>query len=527
MGRVSAGAAEWLGAPQADEVVAILRIGPAGDPKPKVAAVHLSGLVETFAGGLSAPLESKRVLDPGRMVCSNIVAVCRDAADGDHGSGELVLASTTVGSDGDRGARVDFIPFGPGETRTFQFDDERPLRVIAGDFDNDGATEALVITSNGRVPPSCSAKILKFRDTGLLWRAATAGAIWSAPEIVELAGHARAIVVGSNDRRVHAFDARDGHPLWSAATDGPVYSSPSVADLNGDGIQDVVIGSDDGHLYAFAGDTGRPLWKRFKTGDEIFGRAALADQDGDGRPDVVFASKDGFIRILRGSDGTPLVPAFPTDGTRGFHSSPLLMHLSGGPASDVAIGTMDGRLCVFSGADRKTLVDVRVDRHRSSDKDLQIRSSPASADFDGDGVPDLVVGGADGWVYAVACGGTPRVLWEAPSHNHPVNSSPSLADLNADGVLDVVVGGEEGEAKGPGCGVLALSGKDGSRLWEFITDGGTWSTPALADVDGDGVKDVVIGSTDGNCYVISGKNGALLRRIPVGTGSTRARRSRT
>jgi serine/threonine protein kinase/outer membrane protein assembly factor BamB len=512
VGRVSADPEEPMSAPEADEVVAILDVGPKSDAKPTFAAVHSSGLVATFGGGRSGQLGSRRVLDPGRVICRSIVTFSRDAADG---PGELVLASTTEGSDGDRGARIDFIPLGAGETRTFHLDDEVPLRAIIADFDNDGATEALVITTDGRSPPVCSARILNFRDTGLLWRAATAGAIWSGPAVSEAAGRARTVFVGSKDRRVYAFDGRDGHLMWSAATDGPVYASPSVGDLNGDGIEDCVVGSDDGSLYAFSGDTGRLLWSPFKTGGEIFGRAALADQDGDGRPDIVFAAKDGFIRILRGLDGKPIVPAFPTDDTRGFHSSPRLLHLDAASCFDIAIGTMDGRLCVFSGADGRKLVDVRIDRHRSRELDVQIRSSPASADLDGDGVPDLVVGGADGWVYAVACGGTPHVLWEAPANNRPVDSSPRLADLNGDGVPDVIVGGSEGQAKGPGCGVIALSGKNGSRLWEFRTDGGTWSTPAVAEVDGDGVPDVVIGSADSHCYVISGRNGSLIRRIRV------------
>jgi outer membrane protein assembly factor BamB len=66
-------------------------------------------------------------------------------------------------------------------------------------------------------------------------------------------------------------------------------------------------------------------------------------------------------------------------------------------------------------------------------------------------------------------------------------SSPALADLDGDGVADCVVGALDGK-------VYALSGRDGRRLWEFETGGPVHGRPALADLDGDGVVDCVVGS---------------------------------
>ena len=51
------------------------------------------------------------------------------------------------------------------------------------------------------------------------------------------------VYVGSNDFKLHAFNAATGQPVWSAATGGQINSSPAVAN----GI--VYIGSDK--LYAF------------------------------------------------------------------------------------------------------------------------------------------------------------------------------------------------------------------------------------------------------------------------------------
>jgi len=82
-------------------------------------------------------------------------------------------------------------------------------------------------------------------------------------------------------------------------------------------------------------------------------------------------------------------------------------------------------------------------------------------------------------------------------------TGPAIADLNGDGVFDVVVGANDQK-------VHALSGKDGTPLWEFPTGAEIVSSPTLTELDGDGVADVVIGSNDRKVYALSGKTGKKL-----------------
>jgi len=47
---------------------------------------------------------------------------------------------------------------------------------------------------------------------------------------------------------------------------------------------------------------------------------------------------------------------------------------------------------------------------------------------------------------------------------------------------------------------LGTEGIDWDVLWVVKTEGKVWATPAIADIDNDGILEVVVGSTDGRLY---------------------------
>jgi hypothetical protein len=140
----------------------------------------------------------------------------------------------------------------------------------------------------------------------------------------------------------------------------------------------------------------------------------------------------------------------------------------------------------------------------------------ATADLNGDGIPDVITapgpgGGPDVRVYDGVTGSLLREFWAYDMH-FTGGVRVAAGDVNGDGKADIIAGA------GPGGGpnVTVFSGADGARQSSFFAFYPAFSNGvfvAAGDVNGDGHADIIAGADAGggpDVAVFDGADGALL-----------------
>ena len=97
-------------------------------------------------------------------------------------------------------------------------------------------------------------------------------------------------------------------------------------------------------------------------------------------------------------------------------------------------------------------------------------------------------------------------LWDGPVGVNRF-SSPSVADLNGDSVADVVVAGGVQNRTGS---VSALDGATGRQLWKRTFSDELYATPLLTRVNQDAIADVVVGGRIKDELALDGLTGATI-----------------
>jgi hypothetical protein len=366
----------------------------------------------------------------------------------------------------------------------------------------------------------------------------------SSPNVATLEG-VPAVVVGDRAGYVYAFSLAGGRTVagWPASTGGaPVDSTPSVAALGPDGEGDTVfVGTGnsstphEGGYEAFNPDGTRRWYVAVKNpaSDRSAGRtsavtASLAVGDLQGGLDVV-APSVGQEEYALGAASGAVLAGFPWFSADSGFSTPALVDLYGNGRTDIIEGgdqtaglaygveyTQGGHVRVLAPTGNAGTGSPTGGLDCEANPDVGVESSPAVGGFLAGGATGIVVGtgttftGADRdkvLAFDTRC----RLVWQA-GLDGMTESSPALADVRGNGTLAVL----EGTDGGPGGGsVYALDASDGSVIWSRPV-GAVHGGVVTADLGG-GHQDVVVASTDG-AKVLAGPDGRVLATLERGVG---------
>lgn len=405
---------------------------------------------------------------------------------------------------------------------------------VLADLDGDGKDEILAAAAGGMLVAYSTGLDGQLREFQR-YRTGAESNFKSTPIVIDRPGGSKMIVAGLGrdefaspspleDGRVFAWDAVTGQvlPGWpqqaAANVARGVIGPLAAGDLTGDGQMEIVVTSFDMRVRAFRQD-GSLLWT-FHNDDTVQSGAAIGDIDRDGRPEVVFGADSsaspyyeagGFVNILNANGSAK----FRIETKEVIWSSPVLADLTGDGFLEIVVGTGLN----FSLTDPNAPPDVRAEAkafanqvlaydHRGQilpgwpyrtfadgSQNRQVYASPAVADLTGDGMLEVVAVDFAGFVHAIRGNGQPLPGFEGGRRTSPEGvsadtfSSPIIADVNGDGAPEIITAAVQR--------LLAMD-RSGVELWSLTAprgpDGqpdGQANAPAVGQLDGQGGLELV------------------------------------
>jgi hypothetical protein len=440
-----------------------------------------------------------------------------------------------------------------------------PMSPVVGDHDG--------VASNGLeiVLTTLDGTVQMLSGTGaVLWSVNTpnsscalAGSgdrLYSSAVVGDLFGNGeRYVVVGYGGYRgkecdggVAAYKAKTGELAWVFSIKAfakrerffafrhAVYATPTLADVDRDGDLEIGFGSFDRNVYLLNSD-GSVRWY-YHAADTVFSSPSFLDVGGDGALEMIIGTDisrnprlrpptqdGGYLYALRAGINKPAGTKF------GFRSGELQLWrtsfnqvmqsgaalgelIPDNPGLEVVVGSG----CFFPqkrGARRGKWYKVLSARNGRVLRTLAVGactpSAPAVGDVDGDGVAEVVVTasgderpGRDGPSRLIAWKpASNQVLWNIhPSLEGRTDAlggqyrrTPTVVDLNRDGRVEVLINYRNGVVIVDGVSGTQLS-CDSSRCSKPLlkVDSTLQGSPVVADLDGDGVSEVIVaGRADG------------------------------
>lgn len=347
-----------------------------------------------------------------------------------------------------------------------QLDNYSP--VILKSTDGDGSAIASIRRDSTNGPPTYFIRAVR-ANGGMLWespidympsRDITIGNFDGdgIPDIALQAGATNQPPVST-----YAISGKDGHIIWSTTLTGCGQPGGlSVVDWNGDGLDDViqqaigihVTSGKDGSEIAFGGPT------------DCYNLPLPIDADGDGLHEVILQGGYNPESMYAHDLQTKVFAATEDDRPYPYGA---IAHCDGGPVllegswafpsrlkiTQLAGATPGAATSVFLGGGSMFTDELGASQAGSG----QLTSVGVHANLRGEGRPSALVGSADGWLYAIdPC----LVMLQFSYDFHAPVGEPIFGDTDGDGLDEILVSVADGYLYSLWDGIEGTGGSGGA-----------------------------------------------------------------
>ena len=335
---------------------------------------------------------------------------------------------------------------------------------------------------------------------------------YSAPTVTDLDGDGLLdLLVGNYDGTLTRFEqVAVGSLSFTAAVvlttsrgsniNEGYYSAPTVTDLDGDGLLDLVIGRNNGPLafyeqpaaHSASFDLVSPAPPAIAS--ISFTKPVVTDLDGDGRLDILVGSYDGTVARYVQAPPAPTITDF-TPKTGAVSTTTVTLtgtNLTG--ATSVRFGELPAPAGSFSVNADGTALSVTVPRLASTQK-ISV-TTPGGAALT---ATAFAVTRASASLVFNPVGNVQDAT--ATDLNADVYSKPALADLDGNGRLDLLVGNRDGNVlryEQTAANAVTFTALGRLRSGDMDLDVVVYAAPTLTDLDGNGLLDLLVGNNNGN-----------------------------
>lgn len=289
---------------------------------------------------------------------------------------------------------------------------------------------------------------------------------------------------------------------WPFDTGGASNSSPVLVDITRDGKLEVVFGDQSGNINIMH-STGFPVLGNFplQLGANVVGSIAMAGLQSDGYHDFAANLTNNHIAAFN-SNGDILFNQPVGSNLRG---SPVIANvISGAPAKVITLA-QNGSVHVLN-SDGTYLENFPAAMGGA------FLSTPTVADLNGDGNHEIIACALSGLLHAIDPLTGQNIAGFPVQLNGGSQNAMTIADIDGDNQPEILVATSSS-------GTFYAINHDGSILFEKTIGGQIKTSPIVADVNNNGVKEIVLITANGNIYVMD-MTGANLPGTPISLGTS-------
>jgi hypothetical protein len=289
------------------------------------------------------------------------------------------------------------------------------------------------------------------------------------------------IIVGTDSSMLYCLNI-DGEMIWQFNAEGRISCTPTLVNLNNDDALEIIITSGSGKIYTISAE-GNLLWE-YETERTIDASAAVGDITQDGNLDIVVGSYDGNLYALT-KEGE-LIWKF--DAGESIVSTAVIIDIDDDKRNEIIVGDGNGIMYAITTNNvfeniglinrTKYIPEVVWQFETSIPNNVGFIGSPVIYDIDNDGKQELIFCSEDGSLFCLDLSG--NVLWQYKTDG-PTYNTPAIADINNNGIIDIVFNS--------GNKIIAID-INRNLLWQHEFSMRISPDPILFDINGDGYLEI-------------------------------------